>query len=88
MIGGIVSLVASIGVSKIVNNVIKATTPATIGVIEKVFIGVGGIVIDCAIANAVFTNVEAGIDKVKNLIKKNQPKKEIELRCVKYTEEL
>ena len=60
--------VVSIGVIKIVTNIIKLTTPTNIGVISKICIGVGGFVL----ANMIDDQVKDYIDRLILTIDKSK----------------
>lgn len=62
-------IVVSIGVVKIVTNIIKLTTPTNIGVISKICIGVGGFVLTNMIDDQVKDYIDRTIDKAKSQFK-------------------
>lgn len=64
------SMVVSIGVSAIIGNTVRATTPAQVNTIKKVCIGVGGFVLTSMVSGAATKYSEAKIDDSVNSIKK------------------
>lgn len=72
------ALVLTIGVGNIVSNVIKATTPAAIGILNKVCIAVGSAALTTIISDVTIQRIEHGIDGVINGIKGKMDNKEKE----------
>lgn len=66
-VGGII---VSVGVGAIVNNIVKSTTPVSMGTIKKVCIGVGGLVLSSMISDKAVKYTETKIDSAVNEIKK------------------
>lgn len=66
-VGGII---VSIGVGAIVGNVIKCTTPATMGTIKKVCVAVGSFVLCNMVADSAANYTEQTIDNAVNEVKK------------------
>ena len=64
LVKAIGEVVVSIGIGAIVKNVVKATTPATVGLAKRVCIGVGVLALDFMITDAVMTYAEKTIGKV------------------------
>lgn len=62
-VGGIV---VSVGVGGIVGNIVKATTPASVGLIKKVCIGVGTVVLSNMATDKA---VEYSTNKLDNIMK-------------------
>lgn len=63
-------LVVSVGVSMIVGNVIKATTPSNINIIKKVCIGAGGLVLGNIASDAATEYVEKRFDAAARALEK------------------
>ena len=61
---GLTSFVVSAGVSTIVTNVVRATTPRNIGLLNKIAIGVGGLALSGLVADQAVKYVEKEIDEV------------------------
>jgi len=83
MFGMVTGLIASAGVNSVVNSVIKASVPATMGFVEKNLVGIGTIVIDLAITGAVFKNIDAGVKSFKQHVKDIKIRNEVQKRCKK-----
>ena len=63
------SIVISIGIGNIVNNAVKATTPAAIGQFTKVCIAVGTLAISSVVGDMTTDRIEKGVDGVVNAVK-------------------
>lgn len=68
--------VISIGVSSIVDNVVKSTTPENIGAIKKLCIGVTALVIGSMLTETVYNHAEAKAITIAEKIKSESNKKE------------
>jgi hypothetical protein len=64
-----VKAVASIGIGIIVNNIIKSTTPSTIGIIGKICVFVGGWVIGGVLCDKADKYVDGAIDTTVTNVK-------------------
>jgi len=62
-------LVISVGVSAIISNVVRATTPARIGVFTKVCMIVGGLVLANMVSDEAVKYAEQKIDKIVKIIR-------------------
>lgn len=60
---GLASTAASLGVSTVVTNAIKATTPIEVSKYSKVLIGLGGIAVTALVGDAVTRRTEQKIDE-------------------------
>jgi hypothetical protein len=75
------SLIISIGVGSIVGNVIKTTTPGSIGALKKVCIGAGSVVLSNMVGDKAVDYVEEKIEGFTTWIK-DLVKEEKETECV------
>lgn len=66
----ITSAVVSTGVGAVVGNAIKASTPATANLFQKVSIGIGGFVLSGMVAEKASTHVEKTVKRNVKKIKK------------------
>lgn len=64
IVKGIVGLVASAGAGTVVGNAIKATTPAQLTTINKVLVGVGGVVLSGAVGDIVVKYTSKQIEEI------------------------
>jgi hypothetical protein len=71
----LLKFVASAGSTTVINNIIRATTPKSLTVMNKVMVGVGEFFLSAMIGDAVSNYVE---EQVKDFFKE-EPKKEVEL---------
>lgn len=69
MVKAACTFVVSLGVGTIVNNAIKSTTPATVGTLKKVCIGIGGLVLSGMICDKATQYTEQQIDGAIKQIK-------------------
>lgn len=58
------TLVASIGVGAVIGNVIKATTPTSVTLVQKVAVGVGSFVLVNVLGDMAARALDASIDRV------------------------
>ena len=63
-------IVVSVGVGAIVGNIVKSTSPASVGTIKKVCIGIGGFVLSSMISDLASKYTEQQIDNTVSEIKK------------------
>lgn len=84
MVKGAGELVVSLGVTKIVTNIVCATMPAGTGAVAKVCITAGSFVLGNMVSNAAVNHVEqkfnATVTEIKNIIEKrdsNEKKEEV-----------
>jgi hypothetical protein len=73
------SIVISIGVGTIVNNVVRATTPATISKFSKVCIAVGALAVSNMVGDMAIERIEKGVDGIINGVKKKMNESEEEV---------
>lgn len=71
------SIIISVGVGAIVGNVIKCTTPPSVGTIKRVCIGVGGFVLSSMIGDKTTEYAEKKVDDAVNSIKNMVKEEEI-----------
>lgn len=64
------SIVVSLGVSAIVGNIVRSTTPSSISTYKKVVIGVGGFMLTGMVNNAVKKYTVEYIDDLAKNVKK------------------
>jgi hypothetical protein len=69
MIKGVVTLIVSVGVGGAVGNVIKNTTPVTVGAVKKLCIGVGAVVLSNMVGDKAVEYVEEKINVAAQGIK-------------------
>ena len=77
---GVAELVVSVGVSAIVGNTIKTTTPPDIHVIKKVCVGIGGFVLSGMIgdktAEYASNQIDETVEKIQNFIRPTENSEE------------
>jgi len=66
--------VAMIGVDVVISNVIKATAPVAMGVVEKTCMRIGGLVISSMVGNAVVKHIDEIVEPIEKFFKHGEDK--------------
>lgn len=68
VVKAVLGTIASVGVGAIVGNAVVATTPAAIGIVQKIFVGAGSVALTGWAGNVAATQVEKDIDQVVDIV--------------------